>query len=91
MRKSTTWTAISYGAGALAMLATRRALTAVWKGARGEVPPDGTAAVRAPMADAVTWAVATGAGVGVARILAIKSAAKVWEAVADEPPPGTEA
>ena len=42
------------------------------------------------MADAVTWAVATGAGVGVARILAIKSAAKVWEAVADEPPPGTE-
>ena len=31
MRKSMTWTAISYGAGALAMLVTRRALTAVWR------------------------------------------------------------
>jgi hypothetical protein len=36
----------------------------------------------------VSWAVATGAGVGVARIVAIRSAARVWEATVHEPPPG---
>jgi hypothetical protein len=91
MRKKTiTWFAVSYGSGALAMLATRRLMTVIWKQARADSPPDGTAAVRAPMADAVSWAVATGAGVAVARLLAVKSAARVWEATVHEPPPGTE-
>lgn len=89
--KSITWMAVSYGSGALAMLATRRLMALVWKHARTDTPPDGPAAVRAPIADAVSWAVATGAGVGVARILAIRSAARVWEATVHEPPPGTEA
>ena len=85
------WTGVSYGAGAIAMLATRRLLGAVWRTVRDDAPPDGTAAVGAPVADAVSWAIATGAGVGVARILAIKSAARVWEAAVHEPPPGVDA
>ncbi len=88
--RSMVWKAVSYGAGAAAMLAARRVMTVVWKGTKGGEPPDGTAAVRAPLADAVSWAVATGAGVGVARIVAIKSAARVWEAAVHEPPPGAE-
>jgi hypothetical protein len=89
--KSITWMAVSYGSGALAMLATRRLMALAWTQARTGAPPDGPAAVRAPVADAISWAVATGAGVGVARILAIRSAARVWEATVHEPPPGIEA
>jgi hypothetical protein len=37
--------------------------------------------------DAVSWAVASGVGVGVARLVAIRAAAGVWEAAVHEPPP----
>lgn len=86
--KPLVWKGASYGAGAIAMLATRRLLDLLWRQVRDEPPPDGTDAVGAPVVDALSWAIATGAGVGVARILAIKSAARVWEAAVHEPPPG---
>jgi hypothetical protein len=37
--------------------------------------------------EALTWAIAVGAGVAVVRIIAIRSAAKVWEITTNEPPP----
>ena len=37
--------------------------------------------------EALSWAIATGVGVGVTRLLAIRTAAVVWEAATDEPPP----
>jgi hypothetical protein len=39
------------------------------------------------LVDALSWAVATGVGVGVARLLAIRSAAALWEVAVHEPPP----
>jgi hypothetical protein len=42
---------------------------------------------RSPLLDAMSWAVATGVGVGLARLLAIRAAAGVWEAAVHEPPP----
>jgi hypothetical protein len=85
--KQQAWKGVSYGAGALATLGTRRALAAVWSARRGDPPPDGPAATNAPLREALTWAVAVGAGVAVVRILAIRSAAKVWEVATHEPPP----
>jgi len=81
------WGAVSYGSGALAMLAVRRGLSAAWSRRRSEPPPEGPRAAVAPLPAALTWAVAAGVGVAVARLVAIRSAARVWEAATDEPPP----
>jgi hypothetical protein len=36
---------------------------------------------------ALTWAIASGVGIGVMRLLAARGAARGWEAVKHEPPP----
>ena len=38
-------------------------------------------------ADALSWAVTTGVGAGVARLLAIRTAAVMWESTTNEVPP----
>ena len=89
--KPLAWKAVSYGTGALATIATRRLLVAAWGTRHDTPPPDGPGTVRAPLPDALTWAIAVGAGVAVVRIVAIRSAAKVWEAATHEPPPVPDA
>jgi hypothetical protein len=86
-REELAWKGVSYAAGAGAMLLSRRVLTAAWRWRRSTPPPDGPAANEAPLGDALTWAIAAGIGVAVARVVAIRSAARAWEAVTDEPPP----
>ena len=80
------WKAISYGVGAVAGLFTQRVLEAAWERSRHASPPvpsdRGTS-----WTEALSWAVATGVGIGVSRLLAIRTAAVVWEAAAHEPPP----
>ena len=83
------WQIVSYGTGALAALATRRALTAAWQGVRRTPPPDDPANRQIPWPQALTWAIATSVGIGVARLVALRGAAAVWEATAHEPPPIT--
>ena len=81
------WKAVSVGLGALAGLATRHVLELTWKALRGSTPPKVPADRRSSWVDALSWAVATGIGVGVARLLAVRTAAAVWEAAVHEPPP----
>ena len=81
------WKAISVGLGALTGLATRRLLEAIWRAVRGSTPPTVPADRRSSWADALSWAVATGVGAGMTRLLAVRSAAAVWEAAVHEPPP----
>ena len=50
-------------------------------------PPPLPADRHSSWADALSWAIASGVGVGVARLLAIRTAAVVWEATTHEPPP----
>ena len=89
--RATVWKAVSYGTGALATMVTRKALTAAWRARRSDPPPDGPGTLRASLPEALTWAVAVGAGIGVARIVAIRSAARVWEAATHEAPPTPDA
>jgi hypothetical protein len=84
--KGLSWKVLSLACGALAGLMTQRVLTLAWKGIRRETPPV-PADRRSSWVDALTWAVATGVGVGVTRLLAIRTAAVVWEATTHEPPP----
>jgi Protein of unknown function (DUF4235) len=81
------WKAGTVGLGALTGLLTQRVLEVIWKAVRGSTPPKVAADRRSSWADALSWAVATGVGVGVARLLAVRSAAALWEAAVHEPPP----
>jgi hypothetical protein len=81
------WKAVTVGLGALTGVVTQRGLEVIWKALRGSAPPKVTADRRSSWADALSWAVATGVGVGVARLLALRSAAVLWEAAVHEPPP----
>jgi hypothetical protein len=84
--KALSWKVVSLACGVLAGLMTQRLLTPAWRGLRSATPPV-PADRRSSWVDAVVWAVATGVGVGVARLLAIRTAAVVWEATTHEPPP----
>ncbi len=91
LTKQLGWKVLTYGTGALTAVATRQALEALWRRTHGDAPPDDPANLRSPWLQAATWAIATGAGVGVARFLALRSAAKVWEVATHELPPGYDA
>jgi hypothetical protein len=84
--KTLGWKAINYGVGALAGLITQRVLESVWTGVRDTSPPV-PADRRSPWPEALGWAVATGVGMGVTRLLAVRTAATVWEATVHEVPP----
>ena len=86
-RKKVGWKAVSYGAGAFAGLVTQRLLEAAWKGLHDASSPPSPADRRASWTEALSWAVATGVGMGVTRLLAIRTAAVVWETATHELPP----
>ena len=84
--KKVGWKGLSYALGALAGLITHRLLESAWKGLRDASPPV-AADRRSPWPEALGWAVATGVGMGVSKLLAIRTAAVVWEAAVHEAPP----
>lgn len=57
------------GAAVAAGIATRRGLQTLWKQWRGTEPPEDPAAPGVTWPDALIWAMAVGAAVGVARVL----------------------
>ncbi|HEX4175106.1 MAG TPA: DUF4235 domain-containing protein [Acidimicrobiales bacterium] len=81
------WKAIAVGTGTLTGLATQRVIELIWTAVRGSRPPKLAADRSSPWPDAVSWAIATGIGVGVARLLAVRTAAVLWEAAVHAPPP----
>ena len=64
-----------------------RFLALAWKAVHGATPPPVPADRRSSWTDALSWAIATGVGAGVARLVAIRTAARVWEAAIHERPP----
>ena len=85
-RKQLAWKAINAGIAAVSVLVTRRVLTAVWQ-RFGTEPPGGPDDRTATWRSALTWALATGVGVAVARVVAVRLSARVWEAAMHEAPP----
>jgi hypothetical protein len=86
-RKALSWKALSFGAGAIAALVTRQALAMLWNQFADVPAPEHVADRRVPWTPALSWAVATGVGVGVMNLVAQRSAATVWEAATHETPP----
>lgn len=85
--KDVTHSVLSAGAAIGAGLLTRKLLTTAWTRATGEEPPKNPADPTVGWQQALTWAAATGVGVGVGRVLGRRLAADVWEGLADEAPP----
>ena len=86
------WKVVSTGSGLLAGLVVRRVLDRAWArfGPSEHPPPLNPADRRIGWGEAVAWSVAVGAGVGVARMVGDRLAAKGWEMATGGPPPGIE-
>jgi hypothetical protein len=85
--KTYSWKMITLASGALAGLVAQRILETGWKTVRAQSPPPVPADRSATWADALSWAIATGVGAGVARLVTIRTAARMWEATTHEIPP----
>jgi len=81
----------------MAMLATlvgalvaRKTLAFVWRTATGKEPPANPEHPEVTWPEAATWAVVSGAVVGLARLVAQKKVASTWHRSTGELPPGME-
>lgn len=84
--ESFSWKALSVASGALAAIAVRKLLSAMWPGS--SEPPLNPADRRIDWTSAMVWGVASGIGAGVARVVSKRTAAAAWEKATGNPPPG---
>lgn len=66
-------------AAVAAGVVTRKLLTSVWTSVTGREPPKNPADPAVDWQEALTWAAATGVGVGVGRVVARRVAADVFD------------
>lgn len=83
----TAWAAFAAGAAMLGGVAVRQGLQQAWKLAKQEDPPLDPSASDVPWRDAIIWTVATGALVGLGRLIARRGAAAGWERLTGGAPP----
>lgn len=66
--------AAAFGAG----FAARKAITIGWKQVTGKEPPANPESPEVSLTEAIGWAVVTGVGMELARLLATRAAARRW-------------
>jgi hypothetical protein len=71
-------------------LVARKTLALAWKTATGKEPPANPEHPEVTWAEALSWAVVSGAVVGVARLIAQKKVAATWHRSTGALPPGME-
>lgn len=84
------WRVVGLATGLAATKATRKAMDVGWNKTRGGEPPRNPAARDTQWSEAITWAVASGIALGLARLLAARGTAKMWEKATGSLPPGLE-
>ena len=84
------WKALATGASILAAVAARNIATAGWKRSAGGDPPTNPADPATSWGEALGWTVLVGVIAGVARLVARRSAAEVWQSVQGDLPPGLQ-
>jgi hypothetical protein len=75
---SKVWSLMGLGATLGATMAARKAMTATWKLSTGKKPPSNPEHPDVSLGEAVTWAVASGVAVGLARMFATRAAADYY-------------
>ncbi len=81
---------VGLGAGLAATKVARAALDKGWAKTKGGEPPRNPAVPGTSWNEAITWAVASGIAVGIARLLATKGTATAWHKATGHLPPGVE-
>ncbi len=84
------WKVVGIGSGLAAARVSRSVLDKVWARTRGGEPPRNPAAPGTTWSEAVSWAVASGVTVAVARLVATRGAASAWRRTTGHLPPGLE-
>jgi len=75
---SKAYTLLGLAATVGATIVARKAMSATWKISTGKEPPSNPEHPDVSMAEAVTWAIASGVAVGLARMLAGRKAADYY-------------
>ncbi|MFP4623311.1 MAG: DUF4235 domain-containing protein [Gemmatimonadota bacterium] len=88
MDEEKAWNLVALASATVAGIAVRNLLETGWEALRRDEPPQNPAARSVGWADALAWTVATGAAVGVGRLLAQRSAAAGWKRVKGRYPKG---
>ena len=83
---STGYKILAMVASLLGALVARKLLTTTWKLASGKEPPENPAHPTVTWPEAVSWAVASGAVVGLARLIAQKKVADSFHRAAADTP-----
>lgn len=81
---------VGIGAGVLSAKVARSALDKGWAKTKGGEPPRNPAVPGTTWSEALTWAVASGVAVAVARLIATKGVASTWVKATGSLPPGVE-
>lgn len=81
------WKVMGTGGAVLAGVAAKKVLGAGWKAATGNAPPANPEHPDTSWAEALTWAVVSGALIGVARMLAARKAAGYYRRSTGHLPP----
>jgi hypothetical protein len=84
------WKIVGMVTGLGVGLATRKLMIVSWERVRGESPPSNPAAPQTNWVEALTWAVASGIALAIARLVAERGAAEAWKATTGAYPPGLE-
>ena len=81
------WRGIAIVSGTLAAAAVRRVAVTTWRTTKHADPPENPAARDVGWHEALIWATAVAIGAAVARVVAQRGAAAVWERATGDPPP----
>src|SRR5687768_7586725 len=73
------WRVLGLGTAVGASIVARKIATSTWKVATGNDPPANPEDPETTWREALTWAVASGAAIGVVRMLATRKAADYWQ------------
>lgn len=82
------WKVWSTLAGVGAGIGTRKLIQKAWESRTGQAPPNNPADPGVAWPQALAWSASLGVGVGVARTVAQRGAARAWTEATGELPPG---
>ena len=84
------WKVVGITSGLLAARTSKAVLEKTWTKTKGTEPPRNPAAPGTTWTEAISWAVASGVAIGIARLLATRGAAQAWRKTTGKLPPGLE-
>lgn len=84
------WKVMGLGSAVLATITARKVLQTAWRKGTGGDPPQNPESPDTTWPQAVAWAAASGAMIGIARMLAARKAADFYRKSSGHLPPGVE-